>query len=159
MNNISTFFRESSLSRFLIPAGIILIVFGIFTFISVDNSKDFIKVEAIVTKTELFEEAYTDVNDNHYDATYTVFVKYTVDGTEYEEEYGVFSGYKKGDKVTISYNPKNPKEIAQPSSIILPIILVLIGIGSLVGGTVSIVRTIKRHKTMKRQEKEWANAE
>ena len=62
MNKLATFFRESSAGRFLIPLGLILIVFSFFTFKAVDHAKDFIKTEATVTKAELYEQAY---NKNH----------------------------------------------------------------------------------------------
>lgn len=156
MNKFATFFREISLGRFLIPLGIFLIVFGVITFFCIDNTKNYIKTEATVSKIELYEEEHY-VDDTHYDATYTVYVKYTVDGKEYNEEYGVFSNYKVDDKVTISYNPSNPSEIAQPNSIILPIILIIAGIGTLIGGIVSIKNAIKRNKRLKEQEKEWSN--
>lgn len=156
MNNISTFFRESSFGRFFIPLGIILIIFGCITFVSIENTKNYAKTEAIVSKVELFEDEYYD-GDTHHEATYTVFVKYTVDGKEYNEEYGVFYNYKVGDKVTISYNPSNPSEITQPNSIILPIVLLVAGIVSLIGGIVSFVKAIGKHKALKAQEREWSN--
>lgn len=157
MNKIATFFRETSIGRFFIPVGIILIVFSILVFMSVDKSKNYIKTDAVVTKTELYEEAYTDEEGNYNEATYNVFVKYTVDGTEYEEEYGISTGYKKGDKVTIYYNPKNPKQITGSKNVILPIIILSVGIAFLIGGIVSIIRSLKRHKEMKLQEEGWKN--
>ena len=84
-------------------------------------------------------------------------MKYTVDGTEYEEEYGISTGYKKGDKVTIYYNPKNPKQITGSKNVILPIIILSVGIAFLIGGIVSIIRSLKRHKEMKLQEEGWKN--
>ena len=158
LNGIATFFRESYWARFLIPIGLILIIFSIFVFIGVDNTKSYIKTEAVVSKTELVEEAYTDLEGNHHEATYTVFVKYMVEETQYETEYGVFSNYQVNDKIIICYNPKNPNEIAQPNSIILPILLLIAGILSFAGGIVSAVVAIKKHKRLKEQEKEWSTA-
>lgn len=152
MNNFNTFMHETSIGRFLIPIGIILIAFSIFAFISVDHAKNFIKTEAIVTKTVLYEEAHYDIDDNYVEATYTVFVRYTVDNTNYEEEYGIFSEYKKGDKVTIAYNPENPKEIVQPNTIVLPLILLGLGITSIIGGIINIVKIVKKHKNLKSEE-------
>ncbi len=156
MNNFFIFFRESGFGRFFIPLGIILIVVGGFMFFGIKNTKDYIKIDAVVSKTELYQDAYYD-NDTHYDATYTVYVKYTVDGKEYNEEYGVFSGYKAGDRVTISYNPTNPSEIAQPINMIWPIALLVLGIISLVGGIINIIKTVKKIKMLKNQEKGWSN--
>jgi len=157
MDNVFKFFRETSFARFFIPLGIILIVFGIFAAISINNTKDYIKTEAVVSRTELAEEEYYD-GENHHEATYTVYVKYTVDGMEYDEEYGVFSEYKVGDKVTISYNPNNPSEVAQPNTFVLPLVLIVLGIASLVGGVISIIKFVKKSKMMKKQEEGWANA-
>ena len=157
MNNIATLFRESGTARFFIPLGIVCIIFSVLLFIVNNHNKDYIKTEAIVSNTELVEEAYTDENGNYFDATYKVYVKYTVDGVEYDEELGEISGYKKGDKITICYNPKNPREISQPVSIILPIALLIGGIASTIGGIISIINAIKKHKKMKIQEEAWAN--
>lgn len=76
-NNIVKFFRDYSTARFFIPLGIILIIFGCFTFVSINNTKDYIKTEAIVSKTELYEPKHYD-GETHFDATYQVYVKYTV---------------------------------------------------------------------------------
>ena len=146
-------------ARFLIPLGIALIIFGVFAFISNGKTKDYPKTEAVVSRVELYEEATTDVDGNPVEATYTVYVKYTVDGVEYEEEYGVFSGFKEGDKKTIVYNPENPKEISDPPSLILAIGLLVGGIVSLVAGVLSAVKAVKKVKAMKRQEEGWKQNE
>ena len=46
------------------------------------------------------------------DTHHTVYVKYEVDGIEYENTLGEYiAGYAKGKEVTISYNPDNPEKI------------------------------------------------
>ena len=155
-NNIVKFFRDYSTARFFVPLGIILIIFGCFTFVSINNTKNYIKTEAIVSKTELYEAEHYD-GETHFDATYQVYVKYTVNEKEYEEEYGIFSDYKEGDKVTISYNPSNPKEITQPNSIVLPIAFIIGGVVSLIVGILSIIKTTKKNKELKIKEEEWKN--
>lgn len=157
MNNISKFFRETSVGRFFIPLGIVLVVFSIFMFVSMDNTKNYKKTEAVVSRTELYEDSYYDDEGNKVEATYTVYVKYSVDGKDYEEEYGVLSGYNENDKVTISYNPENPKEIAQPITLIWPVAFLVLGLISVVGGVFSLVKAYKKNKALKLQEKEWAN--
>lgn len=157
MNNIATIFRESRVGRFFVPLGIILIAVGVVLFVINDHHKDFIKTEATVTKTELYEESYTDAEGNYFDETYKVYVKYTVDGKEYEEELGILSNVKVGDKKTIVYNPNNPTEISEPVGLILPIVVLVAGIASLVGGIISLVKAVKKHKEMKAQEEAWAN--
>ena len=157
MNKLFTFFRESQTARFLIFCGIVLTVFGIIIFIINIKNQNYIKVEAVVSKTELVEEAHIDVDGNTVETTYKVYVKYTVDGIEYNEVLGELSGYKQGQKTTIYYNPDNPSEITQSNSLILPIILTVGGLATFVGGIVSGVNAIKKHKKMKEQEKGWAN--
>ena len=157
MNKFATFFRESGPARFFIPIGLILIIFGIVVFIINNKNQNYIQVDAVVSKTELVEEAHTDEEGNTVDATYKVYVKYTVNDTEYEEELGEISGYKENDKITIYYNPDNPKQITQTKSYILPIIIIIGGCVSLVGGIISAKNAINRAKKMKEQEKEWNN--
>lgn len=157
MNKIITVIRESRVARFLIPAGLMLIVFGIIFFIAVNRSKDYIKTEATVTKVELEQEAYTDGNGDRVEATYTVSVKYTADGKEYESELGGLSEYKVGDKMTVYYNPADPAQITQINNPVIPLIIIAAGIAALAGGIISSINAVKRMKKMKDQEKEWAN--
>lgn len=159
MNGIARLFRESMTARFLIPLGLIAIVFSVLTFLSYQKTKNYPTTEAVVIRTELFEPAHTDSDGNTVEATYTVYLKYNVDGKDYEEEYGQFSGYNVGDKKTISYNPSNPKEISDKASIILPIILLVGGIVALAGGIISATKSIKKYKTMKKQEEGWQNGQ
>ena len=121
------------------------------------ENQNYIKTEAVVSRTELVEESYIDENDNTVEATYKVYVKYTVDGKEYEEELGVLSGYKKDQKITIYYNPQDPSKITQTKSLILPIAFVIAGMMSLTGGIMSGLNAIKRVKKMKEQERSWKN--
>ena len=157
MNNIATFLRESRTARFLIPLGFILIVFSAILLYVQDKNKNYIPIEAEVSKVELVEEAHNDVDGNYINDTYKVFVKYTVNNKEYEEELGELSGYKVGDKVKITYNPDNPSQISQPSSVVLALSLLIAGIASLVGGVISIIIAVKKHKEMKKQEEGWTN--
>ena len=155
MNKLATFMRATYIGRALIPIGLILMVVSIFVFRAVDHTSDFKKVDAVVSRLEPAEAEYTDNEGQHHDATDTVYMKYTVDGKEYEEEYGVFSGYKVGEKKTISYNPLNPMEIAQPTGIWLPIVMLGGGAALFAGGIISLIRAAKKQKALKKQEEEW----
>ena len=157
MNKIAMIIRESRLARFLIPAGLILIVFGVFFFSASKQNQDYVKTESTVTKVELEQEASTDAEGNTVAATYNVSVKYTVDGKEYEAELGGVSKFKEGDKMTIYYNPSDPSQITQTKSLVIPLIIIAAGIAALVGGIVSGLNAIKRYKKMKEQEEEWKN--
>ena len=157
MNKLATFFRESSTARFFIPLGIILIVFGVVMFTINKENQNYIKTEAVVSRTELVQDAYIDENGDTVEATYKVYVRYTVDGREYDEELGILSGYEKDQKITIYYNPQDPSQITQTKSLVLPIVIIVAGIASLVGGIMSGVNAIKRYKKMKEQERGWNN--
>lgn len=157
MNKFVKFVRDYSMAAFFLPAGLLLIIFSIFAFLFVDKTKDYTKTEATVSKTILYERAYTDEDDVHHDATYRVFVKYTVDGRVYNEEYGVFSNYKEGDKLTVKYNPDNPSEVVQPNTIILPICLLIGGVAATIFSIISIISTNKKNKKFKLQEEAWTD--
>ena len=86
-----------------------------------------------------------------------VYVKYTVNGNEYNEELGELSGYKKNKKITIYYDPQNPNKITQTKSMLFPVAFIVAGIVSLIVGIISVINTIKRYKKMKEQERGWTN--
>ena len=157
MNNLIAILRESRLARFLIPAGLILIVCGIVFFTVSKKNQDYVQTESTVTKVELEEEAHTDGSGNRVEATYVLSVKYAVNGKDYEAELSGMSGGKVGEKMTIYYNPADPSQITQTKSLIIPLIMIAAGAAGLAGGIVSAVNTVKKFKRMKEQEKEWAN--
>lgn len=157
MNKIIMFFRESITARFFIPLGIILIVFGVIIFGINKENQNYIKTNAIVSRMDLVRESYIDENHNEVEATYNVYVKYNVDGKEYEEELGELSGYKENQEITIYYNPDDPVKITQTKSLVLPIVMILFGFVSFVGGIISGLNAIKKIKKMNDQEREWKN--
>ena len=103
---------------------------------------------------ELYEEAHYE-GDTRHDATYTVFVRYAVDGVEYEEEYGVFPAMQEGQAITINYNPDDPRDIGQPNSMLLPYGVIAAGVLALAGGVYSIIRVNRKNRAMKKQEEAW----
>ena len=155
-NRFVKFNRDYALTMFMLPAALILIVFGCISIGPVAQRLNYPQTEATVTKVEFYEEAYYD-GDNHHDATYTIFVKYTVDGQEYEEEYGVFPKMNEGDKVTINYNPNDYRDIGQPNSMLLPYGIIAAGVVALAVGVVSVIRTRNKNKALKQQEEKWKN--
>ena len=157
MNKLATILRESRLARFLIPAGIMLVAFGIFFFSASKRNQNYVETQATVTSVELEEEAHTDGSGNRVEATYKAGVKYTAGGKEYESELSGVSKYEVGDKVKIYYDPADPNQITMSKSLIIPLIIIAAGIAMLVGGTVSCINAVKRYNKMKAQEEEWAN--
>ena len=144
MNKIITIFRESKLARFFLPLGIILLVFGIIMFSVNSKNQNYLKTEATVTGTQLSTAAYTDPDGTYHDATYTVYIKYSVNDREYNGELNELPNYDKGKKITIYYNPNDPTQITMTISMILPIIIIIAGIASLVVSIVSIIKLKSR---------------
>ena len=159
MNKIAKFFRDYSFAGFVLPFGLILIAVSIVVFGIVDTRKAYPQTDAVITRCELAQEGYYDANHDWQEATYHVFVRYAVDGAEYEEEYGVLPEMKAGEKVRIDYNPQDPRDISQPTGIIVPIVMSAAGAAALIAGAVSIVRTRKKNDALKRQEEEWKHGQ
>ncbi len=157
MNKIITIIRESRVARFLIPAGLILIVSGIMFLNASVQNRDYLKTEATVTKCEVYEEESVDSDGDTIPATYKVELTYTVKGKEYTGSLEGVSEFKPGEKMTIYYNPDDPSAITQTKDMILPIVLILAGIAFLTFGILSIVGVMKRYNRMKKQQEEWAN--
>lgn len=154
MNSFARFMRDYSLAAFLLPLAVVSIVFGCLSIGPVARRLDYPRTEATVTRVELYEAEYSD-GDTHYDATYTIYVKYTVDGVEYEEEYGIFPEMKVGQTVTINYNPDDHRDIGQPNSMLLPYGMIAGGVAALAVGIFSVIRTNRKNRALKRQEEEW----
>jgi len=157
MNKMFTFMRESQTARFFIPAGLILIIFGIVVFVITLNNQNYIKIEATVANVEETQETNVDDGETNITTIYNATVNYIVDGKEYTQTLDNVSKCKVGDKMVIYYNPKDPNQITQTKSLILPSVIIFAGIASLVGGIISAVNAVKRHKKMKEQERSWAN--
>ncbi|MBQ4046287.1 MAG: DUF3592 domain-containing protein [Lachnospiraceae bacterium] len=157
MNNFATIMRESRLARFLLPAGLMLIVFGVIFFFINKQNQDYLETESTVTKIEIEEEASVDEKGNNVDASYKATVKYTVDGKEYQAELSGVSRFDEGDKVKIYYDPADPSQVTMSKSLIIPLVIIAAGIAFFVAGIISGMNAIKRYRRMRNQEKEWAN--
>ena len=150
MQKINAVIRSSNIGKFLVPAGIILIIFSIFIFYIVVSSQDYYaETDAVVTRTELYEdpegsaEDIFDVFSNSRDKKSTVYVKYTVDGIEYEEVYGILVGYKEGDKIKICYDPNDPKTLVQPGNLVHPAVILAVGIAAIIAGIICLRPVLK----------------
>ncbi len=156
MNRFIQIMQATTLGRFLLPAGIIILLFGIVTF-GVKDARNFVEVSAVVSKTELSREAYTESDGTRHEAEYIVFVKYSVGGREYESELGTFSGnIKVGDPMKVYYNPEDPGEVVQMrNQVLIPYICIGVGALALIGGIISIVKAMQKIKRLRQQEEEW----
>ena len=156
MNRMAKFLQDYALPRFLLPAGVLLLVFGFVVLRTVDTRQGYPQTDTIVTRTELYEEAH-DEGDSWQEATYRVFVKYTVDGQEFEEELGILKEMKAGEIVRIDYNPADPRDISQPMGHWVPLGMIAAGTGALLGGVGSAIRTAKINRKLNEQEEEWTH--
>ena len=154
MNRIAKFFRDYAFARFFLPVGVFLIVFGVSVFGIVNTRKNYPQANAVVSRCELYEEEHFE-GDDRKEATYQVFVKYNIDGKEYESEYGIVPEMEIGTIVRIDYNPDNPSDISQPTGFLLPLGMIAGGIAALAAGLVSIFITRKKNEELRRQEEEW----
>ena len=157
MNKMFAFMRESQTARFFIPAGLILIIFGIVVFVISLNNQNYVKIEATVTNVEETQETNVDDDGTNTTTVYNATVNYTVGGKEYTQTLDNVSKCKIGDMMDIYYNPKDPNQITQSKSLILPIVIIVVGIAAFAGGIISAANAVKRHKKMKEQERSWAN--
>jgi hypothetical protein len=147
--------QMTTLGRFLLPAGIIILIFGIVSFGNIKDARSFIETQAVISKTELYQEEYTEKGE-HHPAEYNVFVKYTVNGKEYESELGILSGVKEGDSMKVYYNPKDPGEVVQmKNQAVIPYVALGVGALAIIGGVLSVVKAVQKMKRMEEQEAEW----
>ena len=157
MNKLFTFMRESQTARFLIPVGLILTVFGIFMLVINIKNQNYVKTNSTVVDVKMTQEEYLDNDGNRVEAEYSATVKYTVDGKDYTDTLDNVGKHNIGDTIAIYYNPKDPSQITQTKSIILPVVIIVGGVASFTGGIISAVNAVKRQKKMKEQERSWAN--
>ncbi|MBQ6671202.1 MAG: DUF3592 domain-containing protein [Firmicutes bacterium] len=156
MNKFIQLMQATTLGRFLIPGGLMLLIFGLVTVGNISDARDYKEVSAVVSKAELVREEYTDSDSTHHDAEYDVTVKYTVNGREYESELGVLSNIKAGDNIKVFYNPEDPGEVVQMrNQALIPYICIGVGALALIGGIISIVKAMQKIKRLRQQEEEW----
>ncbi len=113
--------------------GIVLIVLG---FVTKHKQSDYTETTATITNIET-EPGAGDEADSH-----RVFVKYTVDGKEYNEELDNYkSSYSVGDTIKVKYNPENPSDVTSSGYFVVIILFVIGGILTLGSGIYLIAGT------------------
>ena len=148
--------QMTTFGRFLLPAGIILLIFGLVSFGSIKDARNYIQTDAVISKAELYQEAY-DKNGEHHEAEYDVYVKYTVNGRTYESELGILSGVKVGDAMKVYYNPADPSEVVQMrNQAVIPYVALGLGALALIGGIINVMKAVQKLKRLQEQEEEWS---
>ncbi len=138
-NKFARFMRNSGPARFFVPAGIILIVFGILTLgFNTDNFE-----KTVGTITSVTEVPRTDTDEA---VQYDVGFRYTVDGREYDGTFPNLGGkFAVGGDIDVFYDPDNPETTTngKMSKLFSPILIVL-GIAALGFGVFGTVKAFKK---------------
>lgn len=128
----------NNIKKILLPVGAIILgaAFIIIGFTRLSQAKNFPEKLAVVTKVDVVTTY--DAEDNRTD-DYTIYVKYTVDGKEYNEILnGGSSSMKEGDEIKVHYNPEDPAFVtdATPQKatlfIVIGAVAAVIGVGGIV---------------------------
>ena len=127
----------ANLKKFMFPLialvlGILAIVFGVK---GMSEAKNFPEIKALVTDVD---KTVTYDSDNNSTEEYTIYVKYTVDGKEYNEILNGGSGnIKEGDEITVRYNHEKPEYVTDVTTktatlfIVIGAAVTVFGLGSL----------------------------
>ena len=143
-NEVARVMRNSGPARFFVPAGIVLILFGILLFAF--NTNNYIETSGLVL--EVTESVNTEDRSTQYD----VKVSYTVDGKTYIGDFsGLSHQYQVGEAFTVLYDPASPNKAtnSKTPSFVGPIV---IGVGVLVViyGIYATVKAFKKSKALDR---------
>ena len=148
---MSKLFELKNIYKLLLFIGLILIICGGIFIWLYQRYKSFTEIDAKIYKTEIVHDAYIDKNGNAIDATYDLYIRYTVDGKKYEAILRKKSGFNEGDRINIFYNPNNPLEISQDINIYIPIGLLILGIISIIIG-IYLKRSLRPIKVKTKQD-------
>jgi hypothetical protein len=147
-NKFARFMRNTGPARFLIPAGLILIIFGIILLgFKTDN---YVETQGTVTKVE----QYLDQTGEDTQTVYDVDFEYTVDGNQYTGSFnGIGKSYDVGDKIKVFYDPEDPNKTTNSKTGIIPPIAIGLGALAIIGGVLSAVKAFKKSKALDEQIK------
>ena len=147
-NKFARFMRNTGPARFLIPAGLILIIFGIILLgFKTDN---YVETVGKVTKVE----QYIDHNGENTQTVYDVDFDYTVDGVKYSSSFdGLGKAYNVGDEIKVFYDPADPQKTTNAKTGIFGPIAIGLGALAVVGGVLSAVKAFRKSKELDEQIK------
>ena len=147
-NKFARFMRNTGPARFLIPAGLILIIFGII--LLGFKTGNYAETIGKVTKVE----QRLDHTGEDTQTVYDVDFDYTVDGTAYSSSFtGLGKAYKVGDDIKVFYDPEAPQKTTNAKSDLFGPIAIGLGALALVGGVLSAVKAFKKSKELDEQIK------
>ena len=135
--------RNPRIFLFILFMGILMIVLGTAFFISVSGQIGYKEVTVSVSRIALYEDGHA-TKFGHAEPTYWTYVKYTVNGKEYEEELGLFSDVMVGKRMTLRYDPTDPTRITTDNNIVLPVVIIAGGGVMVIISLIGFVRTRKK---------------
>ena len=128
-------FRSASRRLLAIIMLVIFLAAGVFVIIQGFRNgrmqREFTETTAVITRIEVIENVGSDNEDEHH-----TYVRYTVDGREYDNELGEYSSsFKEGAVIKIKYDPADPTNIilagaaSQTIMFVLGTVAILISLG------------------------------
>ncbi len=139
-NKFARFMRNTGPARFFIPAGIILIVFGIIMM----NFNTDSYLETVGRINSVTEDTDTD-NRKVYDVGFT----YMVDGRQYSGSFeDLTEQFNEGSEIAVYYNPENPEEITNSKTGLLPFIMIGVGALAIVFGVFRTMKAFQKSREM-----------
>ena len=145
-NKFARVMRDTGPARFFIPAGIILLVFGIILLAM--NTGKYVETQGKIAEVT---ELPVDVTDEDRSVKYDLKVTYTVDGKDYDTVFSGMSGsYKTGDSIKVFYDPADPSKTTNAKMGFLGPVLIGVGALALVFGVYKTVTAFRKSKELDR---------
>ena len=148
-NKFARFMRNTGPARFLIPLGLVLVIFGIILLgFKTDNYVETVgKVTAV--------EQYIDQTGEETQTLYNVDFDYTVDGVKYSGSFdGMGNAYNVGDDIKVFYDPDDPQSTTNTKSAkLIGVIAIALGAAAMVGGVLTAVKAFSKSKALDDQIK------
>ena len=147
-NKFARLMRNTGPARFLIPAGIILIIFGIILL----GFKTGNYTETVGKVTDV--QSRVDTTGEETQTVYDVSFDYTVDGKQYSSRFdGLGKAYNIGDDIKVFYDPEDPQKTTNAKTGIIGPIAIGLGAIAIVGGVLTAVKAFRKDKELDEQVK------
>ncbi len=141
-NKFARLMRNTGPARFFVPAGVILIVFGII--LMTMSSGNYVETTAKVTS--VTEVVRIDTEDQQ---EYKIEFQYDVNGKTYDGSFQLEKKYQVGDEMTIYYDSANPEKVTNTKNgNLIGIIMIGVGAAAIVGGIFFTVKAFRKSKAL-----------
>lgn len=141
-NKFARFMRNTGPARFFVPAGVILIVFGII--LMTMSSGNYVETTAKVTS--VTEVVRIDTEDQQ---EYKIEFQYDVDGKTYDGSFQLEKKYQVGDEMTIYYDSANPEKVTNTKNgNLIGVIMIAVGAVAIAGGVFITIKAFRKSKAL-----------